>query len=82
MATPTVDQPASVAVSVLDGERRVQLPLEEAARLLGISKWLAYRLAHVGELPTNRIGRNLYVPVAVLRRAEQGLPLAEGGAVA
>jgi excisionase family DNA binding protein len=82
MAAPLVDQPAPTAISVLDGERRVQVPLEEAARLLGISKWLAYRLAHTGELPTNRIGRNLYVPTAVLRRAEQGLPLAEEGAVA
>ena len=82
MAAPVVDQPTALPSSVLDGERRVQLPLDEAARLLGISKWLAYRLAHAGELPTNRIGRNLYVPVAVLRRAEHGLPLAEGGAVA
>jgi excisionase family DNA binding protein len=82
MAAPPVDQPTPAATSVLDGERRVQLPLEEAARLLGISKWLAYRLAHAGELPTNRIGRNLYVPVSVLRRAKRGLPLAEGGVVA
>jgi excisionase family DNA binding protein len=82
MAAPPVDQPTPAAASVLDGERRVQLPLEEAARLLGISKWLAYRLVHAGELPTNRVGRNLYVPVAVLRRAERGLPLTEGGVVA
>jgi excisionase family DNA binding protein len=71
--------------SVLDGERRVQVPLDEAARLLGVSKWTAYKLAHSGELPTTRIGRKLYVPVAVLRRAEQGQPLAEhpeGGGVA
>jgi excisionase family DNA binding protein len=82
MAGPPVDQPTPATVSVLDGERRVQVPLDEAARLLGISKWLAYRLAHAGELPTNRIGRNLYVPVAVLRRAECGLPLTDGGVVA
>jgi excisionase family DNA binding protein len=72
---------ASPARSVLDGETRVQLPLEEAARLLDISRWLAYKLARSGELPTNRVGRNLYVPVAVLRRFEQGLPL-DGGEVA
>jgi hypothetical protein len=70
---------APPAASVLDGERRVQVPLDEAAGLLGISKWLAYKLAKSSELPTNRVGRNLYVPVAVLRRAEQGLPLVEGG---
>jgi excisionase family DNA binding protein len=82
MAAPS-DSPAAVspARSVLDGEPRLQLPLEEAARLLDISRWLAYKLARSGELPTNRVGRNLYVPVAVLRRVEQGLPL-DGGEVA
>ncbi len=73
---------AAPARSVLDGETRVQIPLEEAARLLDISRWLAYKLARSGALPTNRVGRNLYVPVAVLRRFEQGLPLADGGDVA
>ena len=68
--------------SVLDGETRVQIPLEEAAGMLDISRWLAYKLARSGGLPTNRVGRNLYVPVAVLRRFEQGLPLAAGGDVA
>jgi len=73
---------ATPARSVLDGETRVQIPLEEAAGMLDISRWLAYKLARSGALPTNRGGRNLYVPVAVLRRLEQGLPLAEGGDVA
>jgi hypothetical protein len=76
--SPTAAPPRSV----LDGETRVQLPLEEAARLLDISRWLAYKLARSGQLPTNRVGRNLYVPVAVLRRFEQGLPLGGGGEVA
>jgi Helix-turn-helix domain len=67
------------APSVLDGETRVQIPLEEAAGMLDISRWLAYKLARSGELPTNRVGRNLYVPVAVLRRFEQGLSLTDGG---
>src|SRR6266508_3153968 len=58
---------AAPARSVLDGETRVQIPLEEAAGMLDISRWLAYKLARSGELPTNRVGRNLYVPVAVLR---------------
>jgi excisionase family DNA binding protein len=74
---PTPLTPTST--SVLDGERRVQIPLDEAAGLLGISKWTAYKLAKSGELPTNRVGRNLFVPVPVLRRAEQGLALADGG---
>jgi len=81
--TALSDSPtARPSSSVLDGETRVQIPIEEAARLLDISKWLAYKLARSGKLPTNRVGRNLYVPVAVLRRFEQGLPLAGGGEVA
>ena len=80
MRTPPNPSPCSA--SVLEGERRVQVPLDEAAALLGISRWLAYKTAASGELPTTRIGRKLYAPTAVLRRAEQGLPLAdaaEGG---
>ena len=38
---------------------------------------MAYKTAASGQLPTTRIGRRLYVPVAVLRRAEQGLPLVD-----
>ena len=70
--------PLTPPASVLEGERRVQVPLDEAAYLLGISRWMAYKTAASGELPTTRIGRKLYVPVAVLRRAEQGLPLIAG----
>jgi hypothetical protein len=82
MAAPPNSPAASPARSVLDGETRVQIPLEEAAGMLDISRWLAYKLARSGALPTNRVGRNLYVPVAVLRRFEQGLGLADGGEVA
>jgi excisionase family DNA binding protein len=62
------------------------IPLPEAAERLGISRWQAYKLARSGRLPTTRLGaRDLYVPVAVLRRIEQeGLPPAlepEGGEV-
>ena len=81
MPATVADQPTTPPpASVLDGEARVQVPIAEAAELLGISKWLAYKLAHAGELPTNRVGRNLYVPTAALRRYEQGTPA--GGAVA
>ena len=76
-ALPDSPATATPARSVLDAETRVQIPIKEAAALLGMSEWLAYKLARSGELPTNRMGGNLYVPVAVLRRFEQGL--AEGG---
>jgi excisionase family DNA binding protein len=76
--------PASTG-SVLDGDPRVLIPLPEAAERLGISRWQAYKLARSGRLPTTRLGaRDLYVPVAVLRRIEQEdlPPVPEGGEVA
>jgi hypothetical protein len=81
----TSNSPTAVTSrSVLDGETRLQIPIKEAAALLGMSEWLAYKLAKStgpDRLPTNRVGHNIYVPVAVLRRFEQGLPL-DGGEVA
>jgi excisionase family DNA binding protein len=74
-----VQLPEPPPTSVLAGDRRVQVPIAEAAIRLGISKWLAYKLAKTGELATNRVGRKLYVPTAALRRYEQGPP---GGEVA
>jgi hypothetical protein len=62
MAAPPNSPAASPARSVLDGETRVQIPLEEAAGMLDISRWLAYKLARSGELPTNRVGRNVLRP--------------------
>jgi excisionase family DNA binding protein len=40
----------------------------EAARLLGISRNLAYEAARRGEIPTIRIGRRILVPIAALER--------------
>lgn len=41
---------------------RLTLTVEEAARLLGISRGSAYDAVHAGELPAVRIGRRLLVP--------------------
>jgi excisionase family DNA binding protein len=38
------------------------ISVEDAARLLGISRGLAYESARRGELPTIRLGRRLLVP--------------------
>ena len=43
-------------------ETRLTLRVEEAAKLLGISRGLAYHLIRVGELPSLRLGRRLVVP--------------------
>lgn len=42
------------------------LTVEDAARVLGISRGLAYEAARRGELPTIRLGRRLLVPRARL----------------
>jgi excisionase family DNA binding protein len=53
------------------------LRVEQACRLLGISRSAGYRAATAGDLPILRLGRRIYVPTARLL-AMLGL-LAEGG---
>lgn len=50
-------------------DEKMTVTVEEAARLLGISRSLAYEMARVGQLPTLKFGRRLVVP----RRALEGL---------
>jgi excisionase family DNA binding protein len=42
------------------------LSVEEAGRLLGVSRGLAYEAARQGQIPTIRLGRRLLVPRARL----------------
>ena len=42
------------------------ITVEEAGKLLGISRRSAYRAAERGEIPTLRVGRRLLVPSATL----------------
>jgi excisionase family DNA binding protein len=51
------------------------LTVEEAARLLGISRSLAYQLVERRDLPAVRLGRRLVVP----RRALERLMDVDGG---
>lgn len=44
------------------------ITVEEAGRILGISRSAAYRAAKRGEIPTLRIGRRLVVPAAIFFR--------------
>jgi excisionase family DNA binding protein len=44
------------------GPERLTMTVEEAARLLGISRNSAFRAVRSGELPAIRIGRRLLVP--------------------
>jgi excisionase family DNA binding protein len=75
-SAPSPTPTTAATGSALDGDPRILIPLPEAAKRLGISRWQAYKLARSGRLPTTRLGaRDLHVPAAVLRRIEQeGLP--------
>jgi excisionase family DNA binding protein len=42
--------------------------VEEVARLLGLSKNLAYEAVNLGQIPSVRIGRRLVVPKAALEK--------------
>ncbi len=42
------------------------IKVEEAARLLGLSRTAAYRAAASGDIPTIRLNGRLYVPTAKL----------------
>ena len=42
--------------------------VEQAGRLLGISRGAAYRAAACGQIPTIRLGRRLLVPTARLHQ--------------
>ena len=50
------------------------LTVEEAGRLLRISRQSAYQAARAGELPTIRIGRRLLVPRARLEALLEKAP--------
>jgi len=44
------------------------LPVPQAAKLLGISRASAYRLAATGELPSRRLGGRIYIVTSELRQ--------------
>lgn len=48
------------------------MTIEEAARVLGVSRGLAYAAARDGTLPTIRIGRRLLVPTERLTALLEG----------
>ncbi|MBD8869293.1 helix-turn-helix domain-containing protein [Nocardioides donggukensis] len=54
---------ATEAVTVADIHHLPTVPVDTAARFLGVSRDSAYQAARTGELPTIRIGHRLLVPV-------------------
>jgi excisionase family DNA binding protein len=47
---------------------RKTLSVEDAGKVLGLSRASAYAAAQTGDLPTIRIGRRLLVPIAAIER--------------
>ena len=54
-------------------EDRVTITVDEAARLLGISRTTAFQAVRSGELPAIRVRRRILIPVVQLNALLQGL---------
>jgi excisionase family DNA binding protein len=54
--------------SSVEGRERLCFSVPEAARMLGISRGLAYELARSGQRPVLRLGKRLLVPRIALDR--------------
>jgi excisionase family DNA binding protein len=57
--------------TVPTAQDRPTVTIDEACRMLGVSRTTAYEAAKSGQLPTISLGRRLLVPTAVLRRMLQ-----------
>jgi excisionase family DNA binding protein len=55
-----------------DGPPCATYTVDDAAKILGLSRWAAYQAAHEGQIPTVRIGRRLLVPRIALERMLAG----------
>jgi len=55
-----------------DRIERATLTVDEAAKVLGVSRWAAYEAVKNGEIPTVRIGRRIVVPRIALDRLLAG----------
>jgi excisionase family DNA binding protein len=53
-------------------EDRVTITVDEAARLLGISRTMAFQAVRSGELPAIRLRRRVLIPVAQLNELLRG----------
>jgi excisionase family DNA binding protein len=52
-------------------EKRLTITVEQAGRILGISRGLAYQMAREGRIPTIRFGKRLVVPKWAIERLLQ-----------
>lgn len=57
-----------VPAAASKANQRLTVSVEEAGRLLGISRGHAYALVNRGEIPRLRLGRRIVVPLRALDR--------------
>jgi excisionase family DNA binding protein len=53
-------------VDLPDPKTTPTISVEEAGRVIGLSKDSAYKAAHAGQIPTLRFGKRMLVPTARL----------------
>ena len=59
---------ADVSQPTKENGNRLCFSIPETARMLGISRGLAYELARSGQIPVLRLGKRLLVPKIALER--------------
>lgn len=52
----------------------ISVSVAEAARLLGVSRWLIYKAAESGALPSRKLGRRILIDFASLQTFAASLP--------
>ena len=63
MATTSKDQ-----IPCPDPEDQATVTVDDAARIIGISRGSMYRAIDRGEIPIVRVGKRVLIPTATLRR--------------
>jgi excisionase family DNA binding protein len=57
-----------MAIDMMKDGDRLTLSVDEAGKMLGLSRGLMYQAVRKGEIPSIRIGRRILIPRAALHR--------------
>lgn len=57
-----------MAIDMMKDADRLTLSVDEAGKMLGLSRGLMYQAIRKGEIPSIRIGRRILIPRAALYR--------------
>jgi excisionase family DNA binding protein len=59
-------------IDIIKDANRLTLSVEEAGKMLGLSRGLMYEAIRRGEIPSIRVGRRILIPRAALYRMLKG----------